>query len=287
MVRSKAKRDRQAAAFERSVARQLRPFVDLLTHEDDGRRREALAHVLRIALPPVLRRIVGLLVRVLEGPEGTASRQAAASLADMGEVAAPALRYALLTARSAQGQVRLAEVLGVIGRALSPRRRVPIQLDLAVAEGRALSLEAAAAITRISETLHPGRGGPGRARAVRGGGRREGGPERSRASSLDRPMPGKAPTSPSSARQRPRRPGSRLDPLWSAWARAGRRERALARVRRPVPGPAGPTVSWRQGACPRSRGLRLFIPDPYRIAGRVSVGAGSALVGTAQMDAGD
>jgi hypothetical protein len=89
---------------------------------------------------------------------GPASRRAAASLADLGEAAAPALRYALFNARSAQNQVRVAEVLGAIGRALSPRRRVQIQMDLAIAEGRALSLEAAAAITRISGTLHPGRG---------------------------------------------------------------------------------------------------------------------------------
>jgi hypothetical protein len=159
MVRSKAKRDRKAAAFEETVARQLRPFVDLLTQEDDGPRREALARVLLIAEPPVLRRIIDLLLRRLNGPEGPASRRAAACLADLGEAAAPALRHALFNARGAQNQVRVAEVLGAVGRALSPRRRVQIQMDLAIAEGRALSLAAAAAITSISESLHPGHGG--------------------------------------------------------------------------------------------------------------------------------
>jgi hypothetical protein len=158
---TRAKRDPEAAAFEKDLARQLDPFVAWLLEMEDGQRREALARVLMIAEPPVLRCIIDLLLRRLNGPEGQASLQAAASLADLGEAAAPALRYALFNARGAQGQVRLAGVLGAIGRALSPRRRVQIQIDLAIAEGRALSLEAAAAITRISGTLHPGRGGAG------------------------------------------------------------------------------------------------------------------------------
>jgi hypothetical protein len=121
MARSKAKRDREAAAFEETVARQLDPFVAWLMDMDDGPRREALARLPGVAGPAVLRRIVDLLLRRLNGPEGTASRRAAASLADLGEAAAPALRYALFNARGAQNQVRFAEVLGVIGRALSPR----------------------------------------------------------------------------------------------------------------------------------------------------------------------
>jgi hypothetical protein len=161
MARSKAKRDPEAAAFEKGLARQLGPFVAWLLDMDDGQRREALARVLMIAEPRVLRCIIDLLLRRLSAPEGTASLQAAASLADLGEAAVPALRYALFNARGAQNQVRVAEVLGAIGRALSPRRRVPIQMDLAIAERRAPSLEAAAAITRISGTLHPGRGCPG------------------------------------------------------------------------------------------------------------------------------
>jgi hypothetical protein len=101
------------------------------------------------------------------GPAGLtwprpASQQAAASLADLGEAAAPALRYALFNAPSAEVQARVAEVPGAIGRALPPRRRVPIQADLFLAGARVRGTEVAAAIGGVLATLHPGAGSAAR-----------------------------------------------------------------------------------------------------------------------------
>jgi hypothetical protein len=153
---TRAKRDPEAAAFEKDLARQLGPFVAWLLDMDDGQRREALARLPEVAGPAVLRRIIDLLLRRLDGREGPASRRAAAALEDLGERAVPALCCELHAARQPALQARLVRVLGRIALTLPPARQMPVQVALEYTLATTQDQEVALAVLQAFEALRPG-----------------------------------------------------------------------------------------------------------------------------------
>jgi hypothetical protein len=141
-------RDNKVAGFKGLVAEGLRPCVAVLTGSDEVRRQRAVAIVLEVAEPPLLRLLIDQLVRRLAGRDGPTGRQAARSLADLGEPAVPALNCALLKSHGVKVQVLLVEALTAIAKTLPLPQRAQIQMKLAIAQARTTSPEVAAAVAR-------------------------------------------------------------------------------------------------------------------------------------------
>jgi hypothetical protein len=140
---------------ESEIQRALDPVVRRLSAAESSVRRDAVSRLREHAIPEVKSRLVDRLIGVLRtGGEGARLR-AARSLAEIGPAAVPALRHALFTARTAAVQLPLVQVLGRIGRALPPQKRVRIQADLDIVAGRALSDDVVGAIVEAQDGMNP------------------------------------------------------------------------------------------------------------------------------------
>jgi hypothetical protein len=161
MARNKPARRRHTGTCQAEISRHLRLGVAALTDPDEGRREAAVASALRMVERPALRLLIDRLVRRVKGRDSVARRQAARSLAGLGEAAVPALQYALWKSRDAGTQVLLVQVLTAIAKTLPRPQRSRIQWDLAIAQERTTSLEVMAAVARADQELWPRAGDPG------------------------------------------------------------------------------------------------------------------------------
>ena len=135
------------------VNQSLRVATEQLLNADPECRRQQ-APALFASLDPTYREL--LVVRLLHqsrSKRAATARAAAASLADLGPAAVPVLVSKLFRARTAEGQIRLVELLGEIGGNVPPATRGGIQMDLLIALRRARSEEVAAAIAATQQQL--------------------------------------------------------------------------------------------------------------------------------------
>lgn len=141
--------------FEQQMATTAAPFLEILTNpksEDWGR----AITVVVTQCPPALQQWVArqLIESVVSGSQKR-QRGGAASLVAMGKCVASPVARRLLACRSEEAQIRLVEVLSMIGRRLPPRERVPIQTDLGLALFRTTSVDVATAILQADRALKP------------------------------------------------------------------------------------------------------------------------------------
>jgi HEAT repeat protein len=130
-------------------------LVQQLTHADDAHRRDAVVKILSSAIGPVRAMLIDGLVDLIRDGSASMRLRAAASLTEMGSVAIAALVHRLVSSRSAPLQVRLVHVLGRIGKALPPERRVDIQIHLDIALARARNKSVTIAIAEAQAHMLP------------------------------------------------------------------------------------------------------------------------------------
>jgi hypothetical protein len=116
---------------------------------DAQRRRAAVACALRPDLAPIRGRIVESLIAFAQGDDEAVAHRAAASLADMGAIAVPALISAFQSARTDDLQCRLVRILGQMEPTLSPAEQTRLHRALRKSEQRANSMDVALAIAEI------------------------------------------------------------------------------------------------------------------------------------------
>jgi hypothetical protein len=125
---------------------------ELLSADPECRRQQAPA--VFASLHPTYRLLlVERLLHQSKSKRAATARAATASLADLGAAAVPVLVSKLHGARTAEGQLRLVELLGEIGSNVPPATRGVIQMDLLIAFRRARSEEVAAAIVVAQQQL--------------------------------------------------------------------------------------------------------------------------------------
>jgi hypothetical protein len=139
---------------DRKARKVLGSVIDILTSAHP-RRQELASWLLATAPPPVRGELVKRLLGRLKAGSEESRRHAASSLVDFGAAAATATYLAFCRSRIADLQLRLAEVLAGIARALSGWERVKLLLDIRVCLTRARSDEVAAALKRVHEEQWP------------------------------------------------------------------------------------------------------------------------------------
>ena len=144
------------ADFDPDADKLLDPFVECLAGANNALRQNAVTHTLTMAIPPVRKRIIDRLMALLKSRSKQIRGAAAESLFEMGEVALPGLRYAILSAQDGTLKVRLAEILGRIGATCSPARQWEIQVAFEVTMAKTKTPKVIAAVLKAMDQICPG-----------------------------------------------------------------------------------------------------------------------------------
>ena len=139
-----------------SIEEGLSPILERLTCLDDHQRRDAVMRVMAMAVPPIRVLIIDHLVSLLKSRSAAKRRSAEASLCEMKEWGLPWLRSAILSMRHSIVQVRLAAILGRIGRTVSPALQWDIHLALGITMARTKDAKVVAAVLLAMEQIRPG-----------------------------------------------------------------------------------------------------------------------------------
>jgi hypothetical protein len=131
----------------------IRVLVERLLHADPGRRRQEAPALFASPLAGSRLLLIERLIDQLKGKRDAVRRAATDVVADLGPAAVPILVSKLHGARTAEGQLRLVELLVALGRAVPPATRGQIQMDLLAALRRTRSESVAAAIVAAQQQL--------------------------------------------------------------------------------------------------------------------------------------
>jgi hypothetical protein len=125
-------RQQTAEAHERQTQAMLTPLVESLTHPEEACRRAAVEHILQVCRPPVLGRLVDLLVNRL-GRGGVARRgQVVAALVAFGPPVLPALTERFKRGRGPAAQFDVLAALGQMTSKLTGDRIADLLLQVGI-----------------------------------------------------------------------------------------------------------------------------------------------------------
>jgi hypothetical protein len=139
-----------------AARRQLVPLVKNLPGLDDQLRRATVMAVKEHGPGPVVRWLIDRLIALLSRTGRADYQPILDSLTELGESAAPALRYALLTGRTPEFQLHVVEVLARIGQTLPPDGWRRIKLEFQIALSRSQDESVIMAILKAMDAVEPG-----------------------------------------------------------------------------------------------------------------------------------
>ncbi len=143
---------------EQEIQEMLTPLVEAMVHPDGDRRRENVRRFLaECTAPPLLARLAARLVQLLGSRSASMRRRAAASLAQVGPPAAPALSLALLKGRNATRKRAAAGVLMLLAPRLPQGQLHDLSFDVPITASLTNDASVRAALATLEAVVRQAR----------------------------------------------------------------------------------------------------------------------------------